>query len=71
MSEPKRIYAGRPRDRSFDAYVEWVRDFVARLVPGAAAQDLTDPAERAKTEASWRTCWAAIDRQEQSSSEPH
>ena len=64
MSEPKRIYAGRPRDRSFEAYVAWVSDFVARLVPGAAAQDLTDPAERAKTEASWRTYWAAINRQE-------
>ena len=36
MSEPKRIYAGRPRDRSFEAYVDWIRDFVARLVPNAA-----------------------------------
>jgi hypothetical protein len=72
MSEPKRIYAaGRPRDRSFEAYVDWVRDFVARLIPGAAAQDLTDPAEHARAEASWRSYWAAIDRQEQSSDEPH
>ncbi len=72
MSEPKRTYAaGRPRDRSFEAYVDWIRDFVARLVPNAAAQDLTNPEERAKAEASWRTYWAAIDRQEHSSGEPH
>ncbi len=71
MGEPKRIFAGRPRDRSFEAYVDGVRDFVARLVPGMAAQDLTNPAERAKTETNWRTYWAAIDRQEQSPDEPH
>ncbi len=71
MGEPKRIFAGRPRDRSFEAYVDWVRDFVARLVPGVAAQDLTNPAERAKTETSLHTYWAAIDRQEQSPDEPH
>lgn len=56
----KRVYAGRPHDRSFAAYTAWVGNFARALVP-SVKPSLRTPDQLRSSIRSWRMFWASAD----------
>ncbi len=54
------ILAGRPANRGFFAFVNWIGAFVERLVPGRGNTPVS-PDERSSYIKGWRAYWAAMD----------